>query len=407
MINGVAVFSRNLAAGLAQRGHEVMVLAPSLTGKFYIEKDPEYNFRVARLPSLKFPFYPDQIHQIPKTKTIFGKKLPRIAYKNGLRLSLNPYSEIKQVLGKFRPDLIHSQTPISIAIATYRYAKKHHIPIVATAHAYPDNFTGQLRLPRPLKNPLNAATRHYCASFLRKSAYATMPTQIAIQELIPNPHRFRVPVEALSNGIDLSKFSPGQANPDVIARRGLPDKPFALYIGRIDPEKSLHVLVEAFFKTLQELPTAQLVIVGDGSDKQRLEKLTEELKITSSVTFTGRIVGDDLVQIYRAAAVFVIPSTTETQSIVLMEAMASGLPAIAVSAGAIPELVADGQNGFLVEPGDTTAIACATTLILASPTLQKKMSRSSLKIIAKHDINHTLTRLEQIYAKVIAKNRKK
>jgi glycosyltransferase involved in cell wall biosynthesis len=401
MINGVAVFSRNLAAGLAKRGHEVIVLAPSLTGKFSVEKDPEHNFKIARLPSVKVLFYPDQINKTPEAKKVLGKKLPRIIYKDSLHVSLKPYPKIKQVLDDFQPDIIHNQTPGPIAIAILKYAKKHNISLVSTGHAYPDNFTGQLKLPSTLKKPIDATVRSYFASFLKKSAYATMPTQIAIEDLIPNRHKFPVTVEALSNGIDLSRFSPSKPNPKIFSKYDLPKQPFALYLGRIDPEKSLHILIKAFAKTLKHLPKAKLVIVGDGSDKQRLIELTQKLNIKNSVIFPGRIVGNDPPEVYRAAKLFVITSTTETQSIVLMEAMASGLPCIAVRAGAIPELVKNEQNGFLCEPGDINAISHGITEILKNDKLHKKMSEASLKIVSKHDIDHTLDRIEEIYNKVL------
>jgi len=403
MTNGVAVFSRNLAIGLAKRGHDVLVLAPSITGNITIEQDPEHNLKIARLSSIKIPFYPDQINQIPEMKAIFGKKIPRLFYKNGINLCLNPYDEIKYVLDQFRPDLIHNQTAITVGLAALHYAKRYDVPLVSTGHAYPDNFTGQLKLPELIKKPTDAVVRRYLASFLQKSAYATAPTEIAVHDLIPNHRKFKVPVEALSNGIDLSRFSPGKAKPTIYKKYNLPKTPFALYVGRVDPEKSLPVLLEAFSKTLKRLPHAKLVIVGDGTDKQRLENLSRELNITDSVIFTGLIIGNDLPEVYRAATLFAITSTTETQSIVLMEAMASGLPVVAVRAGAIPELVKSNQNGFLCAPGNTTTIARSITKILQQPKLQTAMGKQSLKIIKTHDISHTLTRMEQIYTKVLQK----
>ncbi|MCL1839388.1 glycosyltransferase [Candidatus Saccharibacteria bacterium] len=403
MINGVAVFSRNLAAGLSQRGHEVIVLAPSITGEPSIEKDPEYNFKVARLSSVKLPFYPDQINKIPEMKAIFGKKIPRLFYKNGLHVSFNPYFEIKTVLDQFQPDLIHDQTPGPVALAVFRYADKRDIPLVSTGHAYPDNFTSQLKLPKTIKKPVDAVVRSYFASFLKKSAHATAPTEIAVHDLVPNRQKLHTPVEALSNGIDLSRFSAGQPKSSIYAKYKLPKTPFALYVGRIDPEKSLHVLIESFAKTLNQLPAAKLVIVGDGSDKQHLEDLSRELEISKSVIFTGKIIGNDLPEVYRAARLFAITSTTETQSIVLMEALASGLPAVAVRAGAIPELVKNNQNGFLCKPSDTSALARGIAKLLSDDRLQKKMSAASLKIISTHNIDYTLNRMEQIYTKVISK----
>ncbi|MFV0484941.1 MAG: glycosyltransferase [Candidatus Saccharimonadales bacterium] len=403
MINGVAVFSRNLASGLQKRGHEVIVLAPSISGEFEIEKDPEGGFTIIRLSSVRMPFYPDQINEVPEAKEIFGKKIPRIAYRNGLHVSFYPYYEIKRELDAFQPDLIHDQTPGPVALAVFRYAKRRNIPLVATGHAYPDNFTSQIKLPVMAKKPIDSVVRAYFASFLKKSEYATMPTELAIADLIPqNRKDFRVPVEALSNGIDFSRFSPSKAKPEIYAKYGIPkNKPTVLYIGRVDPEKSLSVLVLAFSQVLKKIPEAQLVIVGDGSDKQKLEKLSRELCIDDHVIFTGRVVGDDLPQLYKIGTVFGISSTTETQSIVLMEAMASGLPAVAVKAGAIGELVKNNKNGFLCDPGDSDAIAKGIAKILKNPDLRKAMSKESLSLIKKHDINYTLTRMEEIYQTVL------
>jgi glycosyltransferase involved in cell wall biosynthesis len=402
MINGVAVFSRNLATGLTKRGHDVIVLAPSITGKHSVEKD-EGGFRVIRLTSIRMPFYPDQINEIPEAIEIFGKKIPRIAYRNGLHVSFYPDFEIKKALDRFQPDLIHDQTPGPVALAVYRYARHHGTPLVATGHAYPDNFTGQLKLPPTVKKPLDAAVRTYFASFLKKSEYATMPTELAIADLIPkNRKKFHVPIEALSNGIDLSRFSPSKASPEIYKKYNIAQKkPTVLYIGRIDPEKSLHVLITAFSKVLKKLPNAQLVLVGDGSDKQKLENLTDELGISNSVIFTGRVVGDDLPQLYKVGQVFGISSTTETQSIVLMEAMASGLPAVAVKAGAIGELVRNNQNGYLCTPNNSTAMARCLIKILSDKTLAKQMGKVSLRLIKTHDLNYTLSRIEQIYQAVL------
>jgi len=108
-----------------------------------------------------------------------------------------------------------------------------------------------------------------------------------------------------------------------------------------------------------------------------------------------------LPQIYRTGTVFVITSKTETQSIVLMEAMASGLPAIAVNAGAVTELVKDGENGFIFEPDDTAGIASGINTIISNKELREKMSKNALKMIAKHDINYTLSRFEKIYNNVL------
>lgn len=399
MINGVAVFSRNLAAGLKKRGHQVMVLAPSITGRFGVEKDEDYGFTVVRLKSKRMYLYPDQIEKVPKDKKVLGVKVPQLVYKNGLHVSYNPYLDIKRVLDDFKPDIIHDQTPGPLALAVFRYAKKRNIPIVSTDHAYPDNLTQQVKLPELAKKPINAAMNAYFMSFLRRSEYATMPTEQAIADLVPKNRRFfKVPVEALSNGIDLSRFAKGRANSEIYEKYDIPKKaPIVLYVGRVDPEKSLDVLMNAFARVIQKIPEAHIVIVGDGTAREKLEKIAAKNGFADHTHFTGRVVGDDLPQLYRTGTMFAITSKTETQSIVLMEAMASGLPAVAVKAGAVPELVQHGKNGYIYEPDDEESVARGITRILSDSELREKMSNEAVKRITKHDISHTLTRMEEIY----------
>ena len=403
MINGVAVFSRSLAAGLHQRGHEVLVLAPSITGKFSIEKDKEYGFTVVRLSSRKLPLYPDQISKVPDSRFLLGKRLPRIVYKNGIHVSFGSYFQIRRILDQFAPDIIHNQTPGPVALHVTHYAKRYRVPLVATDHAYPDNLTQQLKIPKLAKYPVNKLMNVYFISFLRRSEYAMMPTEQAIHDLIPKKRRrFKVPVEALSNGIDLSRFSPGLPDREVYEKYDLPvDVPVVLYTGRVDPEKSLHILMEAFIRVSSELREVHLVIVGDGTARSGLEKMAERAGLRSRVHFTGRVVGDDVPQLYRTADLFVITSKTETQSIVLLEAMATGLPCVAVDAGAIPELVQTDENGFLCEADDVRAVASGMKKILTDEALGRSMGAASLEKVKKHDISYTLTRVEEIYRLVV------
>lgn len=405
MINGVAVFSRNLATGLKKRGHQVMVLAPSITGKFGVEKDEEGGFTVVRQKSRRMYLYPDQIEKVPDNKKVLGIKVPQLVYKNGLHVSYNPYSDIKRVLDEFKPDIIHDQTPGPLALAVFRYAKKRNIPIVSTDHAYPDNLTQQVKLPELAKKPINKAMNAYFLSFLRRSEYATMPTEQAITDLLPKNRRFfKVPVVAMSNGIDLSRFAKGRANAEIYEKYNIPKGvPIVLYVGRVDPEKSLDVLVYAFADVLKKVPNAHLVVVGDGTAKPKLEAIAKEEGISEHTRFTGRIVGDDLPQAYRTATLFAITSKTETQSIVVMEAMASGLPVVAVKAGAIPELVKHGKNGYIYEADDQESVARGMANILSRPELREKMSEDAAKRIKKHDISYTLTQIEEIYNIVLDK----
>ncbi len=403
MTNGVAVFTTNLAKGLKKRGHEVIVISPSFTGKKHTHTDPETGVVNHYLTAKRFHLYPDQIHKIPEKKEVLGVKMPRLTYKNGLWLSTRPRREIKKILRDFKPDVIHLQTAGPVGLGVMSYVKKTDTPLVSTGHSYPDNFTSQFKLLKPIKRPVDAAVRHYLNSFLKNAEYATMPTEMAIEELIPeNRKRFKVPVEALSNGVDLSTFKPGEPSKKILDKYHLEkDRPRVLYIGRIDPEKSIENVLRAFSKTLQKVPEAEFILIGDGADKSRLEKLTETLEITENVRFLGRVLPPDLYELYRTGSVFATASETETQGIVLIEAAATGLPLVAVDAGAVKEICRNNENGFLCQPNDVNKIAGSLVKILNDKKLQKKMSEASLKIAKTHDLNRTLERFEEIYKSVI------
>ena len=402
MTNGVAVFTTNLAKGLKKLGHEVIVISPSFTGKRHTKTD-ESGVINHFLTAKRFFLYPDQIHDIPDKKEVLGLKMPRLVYKNGLWLSTRPRREIKKILHNFEPDIIHLQTAGPVGLGVMAYVKKTDTPLVSTGHSYPDNFTSQFKLLKPVKRPVNAAVRHYLNSFLKDAEYATMPTELAIEELIPkNRKHFKVPVEALSNGVDLSAFKPGKPSKEICQKYQLENNSHRiLYIGRIDPEKSIDIILKAFKKVSEKIADAEFILIGDGADKSRLEKLTEHLDLKNQVRFLGRILPPDLYELYRTGAVFATASETETQGIVLIEAAASGLPLVAVDAGAIKEICKNNQNGYLCQPEDIDGIANSLIKILNDPEKQQKMSKESLRIAKNHDLNHTLRRFEEIYYDII------
>ena len=401
MTNGVAVFAHNLAQGLAKQGHEVMVLCPSFTGKPH--RTREGRVTTVYLRSIRFPFYPDQINKVPETKVILGMNLPRLAYRYGLWITVDPYPELKKALKRFRPEVIHNQTAEMVAIAAFRYARKYQVPMVCTGHAYPDNITSQLKVLKPIKRPLDAMLRMYMASFLKHAEYATMPTEMAIADLVPkNRKHFQVPVEPLSNGVDLAQFTPGKVPAKIYRKYHLPsDRPLVLYVGRVDPEKSIGKVVTAFAGVVEKVPTAQLVIVGDGTDRQHLADLAQALGISKQVQFLGRVMPPDVIAIYRAAKLFVTASETETQGIVLIEAAATGLPLVAVDAGAVRELCQDGFNGILCRPGEILELTDAMVRLLTDETVRQVYAQNSLEVAKKHDLNRTLRRFVEIYEEAV------
>ena len=148
------------------------------------------------------------------------------------------------------------------------------------------------------------------------------------------------------------------------------------------------------------------MVVGDGIVKDNLKKLVAELEIEEKVLFLGKILPPDLMELYRVGDLFVTASETETQGIVLIEAAATGLPIVAVDAGAVKEICQNGKNGVLCHPGDIKGLTKGIVKILTDKKLRTAYGKKSVEIAKKHDINRTLNRFEEIYKEAIRlKNR--
>jgi glycosyltransferase involved in cell wall biosynthesis len=370
-INGVATFSRNLAKGLAARGHEVLVIAPSQTGKKSQEVDG--NYVIVRTASVPFPFY------------------------QNFRISPSPNREVKKIIENFKPDIIHIQMVMWLGQAAMKYGNAMGIPIVSTNHAMPENLMDNIKLLAPISRPINYALKAYGARFHAKANYVTLPTQSAI-DMFNATDKVDVPMEAVSNGIDLVRFTPGQADEAIYKKFGIhKDRPTVSYIGRLDAEKHLPVLMRAFVRVKAEVPHAQLLIVGDGTDAPTLRQMAHDLHIVRDVIFTGKVHSSEIVQLHKIGTVYCMPSPAELQSIATLEAMASGQPIVAINAGALKELCQNDRNGVLCEPDNEEEIAAGLIKILSDSELRADMSQASLAIAGTHDLKVTLDRFEQIY----------
>jgi glycosyltransferase involved in cell wall biosynthesis len=234
----------------------------------------------------------------------------------------------------------------------------------------------------------------YLTGFANRCDRVTAPTATAL--LLLRDHGLRAPSQVVSNGVDLDVFSPGQADEALRSRYALPaGRPLILSVGRLSPEKRADVLIAAVAR--QEAADTVLALAGSGPDEERLRALAARLGVSGRVRFLGFIPAADLPGLYRLADVFAIASEAELQSLVTMEAMASGLPVVAVNAGALGELVHPGENGFLTRPGLVGDMAGSLDLLCRDAGLRGRMSKAGLRIIADHDRHRLLARWETIY----------
>jgi glycosyltransferase involved in cell wall biosynthesis len=333
---------------------------------------------------------------VPEKRRFLGLKLPHLWYKNGFKVSVFPNQEIKAALSSFKPDVVHVQVSDPIGLSVVSYAKKNNIPVVTTEHNQPEVLTDPLHMPRIMKRPTNYLLSAYFRNRQSKSDFVTMPTEQAIRGLLKGNKDLGVPIAAVSNGVDLSRFKPGKTSDVIYKKYSIPtDKLTVLYVGRVDPEKKVGTVIEAFLKA--EVDNSQMVIVGDGVDKAKLENKFGKL---DDIHFLGRVAGDDLYELYKIGDVFATASEIETQGIVLIEAAACGLPVIAVDKGAVSEVCLDEENGYLCEPGSVPEIAAAIKKILSDEKLRERFAKKSLEIAKEHDFETTLDKFINIYNKV-------
>ena len=168
-----------------------------------------------------------------------------------------------------------------------------------------------------------------------------------------------------------------------------------LYTGRLDPEKAMDVWLRAAGR-VAAASDAQFIVGGQGADRPRLERMAKELGLGRRVHFIGYLDAEAYTDLYRLADVYCITAPVELQSISTLEALASGLPVVAVQAGALPELVHDACNGYLVPPEDWRAAGDAVLRLLRDPATRVEMGERSRQLAHDHDVEHSVDRYERL-----------
>jgi 1,2-diacylglycerol 3-alpha-glucosyltransferase len=367
-LNGVYYFVCRLAPLLQEKGHQVAVIAPS-ENMFFSRKQID-DIEVFGIPSLPVLYYPKIRFPIP----LFLK------------------SRISQILNSFKPDIIHIQDHFSIAKAAVTVNKNLGIPIIGTNHFMTENLTSLFHSEKWKKRLEKIIWSSFSNAF-NQVLLVTTPTETAARLIRP---KLNVNVIAVSSGVDLEKFNPFGNKEKIRENYSIPDKPILLYVGRLDPEKHLEEVLQAVAIAVKKIDF-YFVIVGRGIKKSALEQLVKELGIVNRVVFTGFVPEEDLPFLYKFSRCFIIASIAELLSLATLQAMASGLPIIAVNAGALAEIVHDKINGYLYNSGDINAMVQCICDIFTKDDLYRKMSEMSLEYIVRHDIHKTLTSFERIY----------
>jgi 1,2-diacylglycerol 3-alpha-glucosyltransferase len=358
MLGGVARAVETMRATLEALGHQVVVIAPRMAGAVATPG-------VLRVPAVPAPTYPD-----------FALPLP-----------LSP-GWVRRIAA-LELDVFHAQHPFLLGGAARRLARRLGRPLVFTYHTLYDKYAHYVPLPRPLvaRQAVRWSTRFANQADLVIAPSAGLAERLRTQGV-------RRPTVVLPTGVDLARFRPGDAAA-ARADLGLSAGPLALYVGRLDREKNLGFLLQAFERMATRHPGIELVLVGRGTQEAALRRQVRRRVAGARVRFAGGIGLDAVVRYYQAADLFLFASTTETQGLAVLEAMAVGLPVVAVRASGVEEAVVDGVSGLLV-PEEPEAFAAAALEVLGDAGLAAKLrsgAREASRLVAAAPLGRRLVAL--------------
>jgi 1,2-diacylglycerol 3-alpha-glucosyltransferase len=359
-LSGVTNSIETLKKGLEGLGHKVMVFSPDYPGA---QQMPG----VYRFPSLPAP-YPGYRLAIP----VLGKY----------------YDELKNS----GINVIHSHSPYQLGLLSMRYARKLKVPFVFTMHTMLGKYMHYVPLiPDKL---LDFVSSGYIKGFCNRCDRVVVPTDKVRRQMSSIGVTARI--ETVPTGIDLS-LSDAADPSGVRQKHGIPDgAKLLLFVGRLAKEKNLPFLFKAFGSIVSKHGNAYLLLAAKGPMENELKKLAPK-----NVVFAGEIKYPEVLNYYAASDIFVFSSLSETQGLVLVEAMASGIPQVAVDAEGVSDVVRSGSTGYLT-PHSIEAFSSRVISLLDDRPLWLSMSKAS-KDVAKSAYSKEVfaRKIELIYKSVI------
>lgn len=411
-INGIVTSTSTFTHMLAADGHQVVIFCPRY-------KEPgnkkEKNIKIYRFRSFSF------------------------ASNKNTHIAVPPLTKIIKILREEKPDLIHIETPMSIGIIGLVAAKMLDIKNIQTYHTYLPDFSAYLSPAKlfgvekiKIKVAESPIAKNIKGSgFYQRVRELNRKTEKELLELIPNlrlpkvnlsvrsawsftrtlynradlvltpsntlakilvKHGIKTPVMAQTNGIQ---------SKSIVVKKNYKKTGKIIHFGRLGLEKDIDVVIRAFELALQKDKSLTLHIIGDGPARPSLENLVAKRVLGSKVKFYGFMPHEEVVKILWKFDLFVTASPMETQGLVVLEAMAAGLPVVGVDMLAVPEVVLNGQNGYVVPRRSYKKMADKILAITGDVIKQKEMGKESIKIASKHEIGYAYQLLLEKYQSLL------
>ena len=373
VVNGVVTSVINLKNELERRGHEVRVLTLSRTFASY-EEEGVYYIKSLNLEKI----YPNARAVLPHAEPLI------------------------QELIWWRPEVVHSQCEFMTFSYAAKIARKCNCPLIHTYHTVYEDYIhylpGRFSQYKTGAKLEKKAVACFSRMVLGKTSQVIVPTQKV--ENILKKYGVEEPVAVMPTGIELGRFKERISREEIDRKKkelGIP----LVSVGRLAKEKNLEELLEYFSKLIKEGAGKNLtfLIAGDGPDRENLETLAKKLQITDQVIFTGMIAPEEVGRYYKLGDVFVCASSSETQGITYIEALACGLPALCRKDECLDQVVTDGYNGFQYE--NYEYFKMHLNYILEDEERRQEMGRRGQEISQLYSTWNFCTAAERIYRETI------
>lgn len=355
----VETFSRELR----KRGHDVLIVAPEY------EDMPEHEEHVVRVPAIQH-----------FNGTDFSVSLPIPGF-------------LHDRLEKFKPDIVHSHHPFLLGATAVRVSSRYDLPLVFTFHTLYEEYThyvpGDSDAMKRFVIELSTGYSNLCDQVIApsKSIAAVLQKRNVI-----------APVEVIPTGIHTDRFANGDSR-RFRSKYSIPDDAFVIgFISRLAPEKNIDFLNEIAAGFLKKHDDSFFVVVGTGSSEETIEEFFETENLSGRLVMTGNLDGQELIDAYHGLDVFVFVSKSETQGLVVEEAMAAGLPVVALEASGVREVMKDNENGRMIRQENVDLfVEALDELYDTTDEERQRLRKGALDTAEKYSVHHSIDRIEKVY----------
>ncbi len=368
VVNGVVRSVQSFREALTNLGHNVFVFAQE---DDYEDTEPF----IFRYPSLRLP-----------TPVEISTALP-----------VSPF--VDQLIPKLKLDVIHTHHPVLLGQTAAAKARDYNLPLVFTFHTQYHEYTHYFPFPQEqVQEFIKNHVINWLREFMRKCQHIIIPSE-SMRSVLVNNYGLVDKFTVIPTGIDITPYKKANGE-EIRAGWNWGDDKVIISAGRLAEEKNWETLLEAFAIAQKAQPDIRLVLLGDGPQADALRSLAGELDVAERVTFVGKVAFDKVPSYLNAADLFAFASVTETQGLVTLEAMAAGLPVVAVDADGTRDILAQGKQGLLTQ-NDANDLANGIIKAVDDPALLSKFKSAALRTARAYDNKRLARKMLKVYEQAI------